>query len=375
MGIFDRLRSAGRIASSAELLPAPKSSTPRSYAYATPFRSGEPQLVRTIVADVMTGQQDSELTREKALQLPAVANGRAQIIARLAARPLRDYSKGGLTEKQPTWLYRTNGLLGPWQRMARTLDDLIFYGESLWLTERGGDADPDRDGRHEVLDAVQWPRELWKVDDDRTIQLRATANSDQWFPADREQVLYIPGPFDGLLKSARKTIEGGLALEQAWVDAAESPVPSIMLREKEENPLDAGDEETGVGDEIDAVIEQVAKARRDPKGRVMFVPWWIEAEVVGTQAAELLVEGRNAVRLDIAAHLGLPAASVGAALPKASLNYETQEGTTAELHDRLDYWTAPIEEALSGDLMTPRGRRVRFDFADAGHPTGPTTED
>lgn len=375
MGIFDRLRSTERIARSAELLPAPRTSPRTAYAYTTPFRSGEPQLVRTIVADVLTGQQAGDLTREMALQLPAVANGRAQIISRLASRPLRDFDTSGLTKVQPSWLYRTNGALGPWQRMARTLDDLIFYGESLWLTERG----EEKDGRRPVLDAIQWPRELWQLHpDDRRIQLRATYTSDDWVDADSEQVLYIPGPFDGLLKSARKTIEGGLALERSWIDAANTPVPAIILREKEENGMAGGPEGDGDDesiDEVGEVIRQVAEARRDPNGRVMFVPWWIDAEVVGAQAAELLIEGRNAVKLDLASHLGLPASAVDAALPKASLNYETQEGNAAQLHDRLDYWTAPIEEALSGDLMTPRGRRVRFDFADSQAASGPTTED
>ena len=85
------------------------------------------------------------------------------------------------------------------------------------------------------------------------------------------------------------------------------------------------------------------------------------------------------MKLDIANFLNLNPAMLGAALPKSSLNYETQEGTRQEFTQRLSYWTGPLEDRLSQDDLVPHGQYVRFDFNPTPDPaatsTGPTVED
>lgn len=381
MGIRDWLssRRAERLAFLLE--PGTGTTGQRPAAFATPFRSGD-GLVR-VLSNAMD-RTDDEINREQALALPAVAAARAVILSRIASKPLEAHNATGRLANQPTWLYRTNDVLGPGARLARTLDDGIFYGHSLWLLKRSDSADAS--GRREILSATHCHIGLWKISDDaRRIQLRNSFTDTEWFDAPEGSTLYFPSLHDGLLVTGRSTIEGAIALERAWVDAASTPMPAIMLREKDENglsaslqhlDLDEGELEQRADDEIDKVIKQVAAARRTRDGLVMYIPYWIEAEVVGEQNPTLLTEGRNAARLDIANHLGLPASLLDATTEKSSLTYETQEGNRQELVDRLPFWTAWIEETLSHDDVVPAGTSVRLDFTGANDAArGPITED
>jgi phage portal protein BeeE len=113
----------------------------------------------------------------------------------------------------------------------------------------------------------------------------------------------------------------------------------------------------------------------------MYVPFGMDAEMTNPgDDSGLFIEGRNALRLDVANFFNLPAALLDGSTSTASLTYSTQEGRRNEVFDYgIAYWTAPIENALSLDNVCPRGQRIRFDFTDlnaaANVPTGPVTED
>jgi hypothetical protein len=94
----------------------------------------------------------------------------------------------------------------------------------------------------------------------------------------------------------------------------------------------------------------------------------------------LYINARNALRIDFANHLNLPVALLDGSPATASLTYATSEGKRSELDDLgLDYWTTPIQAALSQDNVVPRGTRIRFDFASryaaTNAPTGAPTQD
>ena len=79
------------------------------------------------------------VSRSEAMSVPAVAAARSIIITKLAGVPLRALRGDELlpADEMPTWLYRTDTGDSTWHRMAQTLDDLLFYGDSLWIVERG----------------------------------------------------------------------------------------------------------------------------------------------------------------------------------------------------------------------------------------------
>lgn len=315
----------------------------------------EGQLQQFVWSDIF-GTDTIPVTRKEAMSLPSVAVARGLLLGELAGRPLRALRGPDLIDPQPTWLYRTDTDLPPWHRMAQTIDDLIFYGMSLWAVERGAEG--------QITDSIRVPWDRWEIDEDGQILV------DGILP-EAKSVIYFPGPFEGLLNVAARTIRGAVDLEASWTGRARTPSPAIVLEEKEDNGM--------TQEEASAYVTAVAAARRDPDGTVMFVPYALNARFEGQAATELMIEARNAVKLDIANFMNLPTAMLDAALPKASLNYETQDGRQESFIERLPYWTEPIEARLSMDDVCPRGQRIRFELSPSsnrpGGQVGPYTED
>lgn len=350
MGLLDRFRTARRRAEPY----VPTGSTPGSATgIVSPWSEGE--LEKFVHSDVF-GTSYAPVNRAEAMTIPSIVGGRGILLGALAGRPLRALRGDALLEPQPSWLYRTDTDLPPWHRMAHTLDDWIFFGDSLWVVSRGG-AD-------QITDAVRVPRDRWAVEDDGTILVDNKT-------ADASQCLYLPGPFEGLLNCAAKSIRAAVNLEASWAGRARTPAPAIVLQEKEDNGM--------TQDEAKVHVAAVAAARRDPDGAVMFVPYSMTVSFEGDTAADLMIEARNAVKLDVSNFLNIPSSMVDAALPKASLNYQTQEGKQVDLTERLPYWTEPMESRLSMDDVCPRGQRLRFEMGEnpnrPGEQTAPYAED
>lgn len=327
------------------------SSTPT--AIASPWTEG--QLGQLVWSDLL----DAELlptTRAEAMTVPAVVKARHLLVTYLAGVPLVAMNAQGRLDNQPTWLYRTNGAVSPWHRMAWTIDDLLFHGWALWQVTRGVAGD--------ILDAWRVPPEWWQITPDGTLLVNGA-------PLGQEQAVLIPGPVEGLLAFAQRTIRAARNVEDAWAGRVRSPIPLVELHQTSDDEL--------TDDEIKALLSEYVKARRDPNGAVVYTPQTIELRVHGEAEADMLIGARNAVRLDVANLTGLPAEALDGSLSTASLTYTTQEGARTELSDALRLWREPIEARLSQDDCVPRGTRVRFDTTDLNAPTpsgtGPVVED
>ena len=306
------------------------------------------------------------ITRSEAMTIPGVYRARAILLSLIPDKPLNAWqgeTKLGM-EDGTRFLQRTPGILGPWQRMALTIDDLIFYPWSLWLTERGA----ERSGRKDILNAVHCPYERWRVNEADLIEVK---NRDGgWDVADEDEVILIPGPSEGFLAYAARTARGSVDLERAWVDRARNPSPITELHMTDDTQLDDV--------EVTATRDSWVAARRARNGAVAVTPSNIEVRSDhGTADASLMVEGRNSGRMDIASFFNMPGAILDATTAQASLTYVTQEGTRTSLYDlTLPYWYRPIESRLSQDDIVASGRSVRFDFSTLA-PSAPaiTTED
>ena len=97
---------------------------------------------------------------------------------------------------------------------------------------------------------------------------------------------------------------------------------------------------------------------------VGFVPYGITAKFPNAiDDSAMFIQGRNAVRLDIANQTNIPASLLDGSTATASLTYTTAEGQRSSFHEQtIRYWTAPLEHRLSMDDVMPRGQRVRFDI-------------
>lgn len=305
----------------------------------SPWAGG--QLQQVVWSDIF-GVEANIISRKEAMTIPAVAKARQILVSTIARYPLKALRGAEDVTTDHAWLYDTDGEVSPWHRMAWTIDDLVFAGWSLWGVER------DADGK--IIRADRCPIERWTVDPEGVIRIDDVE-------AEEGSVILIPGPFEGLLAVASRTLRGGVKLESSWVGKATNPIPAIELHATTDDPLEY--------DEVQALVQAWADARNDVNGAIAFTPHNVQAIAHGSAEPSLLIEGRNFLRIDVGAFLGIPAALMDASLSTASLTYSTQEGQRNEFADfTLPYWLEPIQQRLSLDDVVPVGERVRFDLTD-----------
>jgi hypothetical protein len=321
----------------------------------SPWATGD--LSQIVWADLFGADEAWPLTRAAAIQVPAVARARNLLVGAIARQPLRAVQVDTPVDPQPGWITRTDGTMSPWHRMAWTVDDVFFAGWSLWACER--------DARKRILRVERVPAELWSFDTDGSVLI------DGKDEVDTETVLLIPGPHEGILTSARKTILGARLQELMWQRRVAAPIPAMEIHQTTDEPLEP--------EEIDALLEAWITARTDLDGAVAYTPFNIELRPHGTATTDLLIEARNAVAVDIASHTGLPAQLLNASLATASLTYSTAETAQGELATSAALYADPVAGRLSMDDVVPRGQRCAFDLTDLTTtppaPLGPTTED
>lgn len=314
------------------------------------------------------------INRAAAIQVPAVARSRNLIVGSGAPLPLRALDANGVAKTQPTFLYRSNSLENPYERMVWTLDDLLFHGLSLWALERGAKTSGSAHGP--ILDAVRVPWDRWQI---RAGQIEVQIKTDGGMePVDAEDVLLINGPTNGLLTDARDTLRAAKAIEAAYVDRAQNPIPITVIRHQPGTEASAvldQDEVTGP----DGVLTQWREARKQPGGTIGYLPPTLQMDTPGHDAQALLQDGRNAVRIDVANHVGLPVALIDGGVAEESMTYRNAQGEVSRFYGDLKFWLDPIQHRLSMDDVVPRGQRVRFDLSEfdtpAPEPTGVPTED
>jgi hypothetical protein len=305
----------------------------------------EGQLNKLVWSDIF-GTQAQWITRAEAMTIPGVHKARSVLLALIADKPLTGFRDETELAEQPRWLYRSPGMFGPYQRMAQTIDDHIWYGWSLWARQNGT--------RDDILSAWRIPFELWQFDANGRILV--VDEDGQFAPVDEDEVILIPGPSEGLIEYATRTLRGAAELEQAWVKRAKNPIPAIELHET----IDSGI----LDSEAQEVVDAWAAARADPNGAIAYTPYSIEARALGQGSPDMFIEGRNASRIDIANFFALPASLIDGSLSTASLTYSTQEGRRNEVYDySIPYWCRPIEDRLSQDDVTPAGTSIKFDFS------------
>lgn len=338
MGLFDIFRRSAGIAAGV--------AAPVTQAIASPL--SQSQLTTIVWADVF-GSAPRVMTREDALSVPGVFKARAVLLALLADKPLEAYELDDAGNAvrlpvQPAWLRRTSGPVSPWHRMAATLDDLVFYGWSLWVRKN--------DEAGALLEAERIPIGSWKFSEDgrqRVLVDRGDGAGHQ--PVDESEVILIPGPSEGLLAYAARVLHGAIAIDEAWVERARNPIALTELHQTIESNL--------TPEEAQDLVNKW-NAARQASGGAAFTPYDVTAIDHGQASADLYVEGRNAGRIDVANFFNLPGSLLDATTATASLTYSTQEGDANETAlYTVPYWSAPITGRLSQDDVSGPGVLIR----------------
>lgn len=340
----------------------------------TSTHTNAPQLPQMVIRDIYSDADFDKLpmTREEAMRVPAVARTRNLLISTIAKMPLRAFRRSNGVDEEVTttytWLYRTNGVVSPYERMAWTIDDLIFYGCSVWLLERGiPDNTTEGGGRRPILNAEWCPPNRWDIGLDQSDEPVLLVDG---VPIAEDRYIFINSPFEGLLNVGQRTLRGARDIEKAWVGRIRNPLPLVDLHQMDDQLQP---------EEVKQMVDDWSAARRRDDGAVGSTPSSVDLRVHGDIKHELFVEGRNAIRTDIGSFLNVRVAMIDGTIGVDSLTYTTKDGERNSFYEfDLPLWTEPIAARLSLDDVVPRGTRIRFDMYEALNlptPTGAPVED
>lgn len=327
MGILDRIREPLRH------LTVPATGT---LAIASPW-APQSHLAPVIHADIL-GTLPRRVTREQAIQIPALSRARQLIVSTIPRLPLTA-TQGDTDTDVPTWLTSSIGALSPFHRMLWTVDDLFFYGWALWALDR------DADGA--IVAAARVPYDQWQFTDAGEVKINDTVAAE-------DEVMLIPGIGEGILQFGAATLSEAINLANAVQRAAETPNANIELHQTNDAPM--------TQEQVRELIAGWAKARRGENGGVAYTSNGIEVREHGAAMEHLLIQGRNAVAVDVARHAGIPATMIDATLSGSSISYQN---TSARMSELITFGLSPILSAvaarLSQDDITPPGMQINFD--------------
>nr|WP_246287101.1 phage portal protein [Schumannella luteola] len=335
----------------------------------SPWITGEDRLTTIAVAKAIMPDgakvEDFPLSREEALLIPAVSRARNLLVSTIAGFPLVALDKNGPldSERQPTFLYRDDQQDTPYERMAGTVDDCLFYGRALWLLDRGAGDSPTFGP---VLNGTWLPASKWTITNGHVMV-------DEQAVHESEYLLFNIPMYAGLLAVGDRTLRGARDTEVAWTDRIKNPVAALILRVTDSDAMPEGAE-------IEDFVNEWKSATRANGAAVGYVPEGVEMDThMATDDSGLFIENRNAIRTDVGSHLNLRPSMIDGTSGIDSLTYTTKDGERNAFYDfDLPFWTKPIEAALSASKIVPRGQRVRFDQYDAYNPpirTGVPTEE
>lgn len=368
-------------------------------------------LDAVVWADIL-GSNVAPIMRADAMAVPAIARGRHLIAGTIAGCPVQVMRVDQLVDPQPGWAVASDGQWGIraadgrfvtristgrgelgwqsdidrlglepqslWQRHLDTVDDHLFYGESLWVvTAYEGDAGDGATGRPARMLRVPfqfWDRQLIEHADGPPEWLFTDVGGQPIQRGDRPLgLVYIPGPHEGICNFGQRTIRTATDLERSAADIAARPF-RLELHQTTDITLEP--------EEITGLINAARTALADNQG-VLFTNAAIESKdhgLTGSGGGDLMIGVRNASAVDAARMISIPAALIDATTPGASLEYATLEGRNQQWIDYgLSLYFNAIKARLSMDDVVPIGQRVTFDLADLTTtlpaPTGPATDD
>ena len=333
-------------------------------AIASPYAS-QGALSTFISTDILdTLKEQDVLTRDLAMRVAPLRRAHNIFISMLGPLPLRDYDNATLAPEQPAWLSNTASGIAPYNRMAGIVSDLFWTGWAALGCELGPDGLP--------VDAIHVPTGFWSTDP-QTGELKI----DDRIPAKyRQHIVAIPLGTNGLLVDAADTINASRAIERAWVERVENPLPQtdLHITDPAYNEL--------TREEKFKIVDDWNTARKRAGGQTAVTPAYLDAKSLGQVAADLFESGRNAIRLDLANLADVPAALIEGSKGASGGDIRYSNETTAR-NELWDFgaarYAAAIEGRLSLDDVCPPGHSIRFDrsglMSVPTPATAPATED
>lgn len=312
-----------------------------SYDIQSPFASDD-NLEQLTLSHLLLDGTDATLVpinRKTAMSIPAIAKGRNIIATSIARMPLVAEKANRPLATQPPFLVQLQNGVPNFTTVAWIVDGLIFYGRSFLLIE-------DRTATGQPKSFRFVPE--WEAEAENGVLKKAFGKA-----VASNGYIRIDAHHEGLLNYAAELIRDVKELERTSAEVGASPVPSVILKQREgTSPLNA-EEKAGL-------LSGWSANRRKRFGSVAFLNSAIDAEVVGAPAENLLIEGRNFAILQVGRAMGIPAYFLDGSVQGASLTYSNTAGKNRQLIDEsLAPYMLAIEQTLS--MYLPAGTVVEFD--------------
>jgi len=285
----------------------------------------------------------------RALQVPPVTRSVALYSATIAGGELRSSTVGG-----SPWLHKTAGVVTPGKRLSDLFQDLFFHGEACLMVKR--------DEAGVITDGLRLPREVWRVGAGGYVELHvepAPGSPAVWTPvADQAQFIYIPSLLPiGFLAYAEPTLSHYFDILATIQSRGANPIPLVELHVE--------DEWDGDADELEAVVDAWAAARQNRNGAVAVTPRGIKLIVHSSDdVGAMLIEARNAVRLDIANYANQNASLLDGNSGTSDTYSNTLQDANEFLRLSLGLFTLPIAQRLSQDDVSAAGEVITFELPD-----------
>ena len=282
------------------------------------------------------------ITRDIALRVPGVKRAHGIHCSLVAGLPFYKMTGDAVSESQPRWLTNSDSGVSPYHRMYGLTSDLFMDGWGcLGFTS-------------DMEDAIHVPNGYWKIDNST-----GAVTIDDRMPAEyRARPVAVPLGYgsNGILVDGIDSVRAARSIDKAWIDRIDNPIPATDL-----HITDSAYDQMSKKEKRRIVDEWNENRRRDG-GSTAVTQSFLEVKALGTISADLYEKGRNAVRLDLANHAGVPASIIEGSKDSGGtdVEYSNDATTRNELYDfGTKAFVQAIEARLSLDDVCPPGESIR----------------
>jgi len=291
-------------------------------------------------------------TRQLAMSVPAVARARNIICGTIGSLPLEQYNKlTGAHVEAPRVIHQPDPRVPGALIYTWLAEDIWFYGVGYGVVlEQYSTTDG---GKVRAWTRVA-PSRVTVTTDATNTEIVSYAIDGRQAPAfGVGSIIRFDGFDEGFLHRAGKTVNAAVYLENAAVNYAKEPVPSLLLKSTGTN-LPA--------ERVQSLLNAWRTARQNRS--TAFLNADVDVKEFGFDPKALqLAEARQYVALELARASGIPAYFLSA--ETTSMTYSN---ATSERRSLVDFSLRPlltaIEKRLSMPDIIPATTEVRFDLDD-----------
>ncbi|NIJ10620.1 HK97 family phage prohead protease [Saccharomonospora amisosensis] len=299
----------------------------------------------------------ARVSRDEALQVPAVLRARNLIAGTLSTLPMRFHDRDRRQATPTTLLEQIDPDVPNSVTMAATYEDLLFESVSWWRVTRFGWHGYPVEAQHVPIDSVHVSG-TGRLPSQMLISPDVPYPSDgqvfiDGIPVDDREVIRFDSPNPPLLVHAARAIRTALRLDRTASSYADEPTPQgLLLPEDGTEPLDDG--------EVDDLMDRWSTARRN---RTWAYLQGVKAQTLQWSPEQLqLADARQHAVLEIARATGVDPEDLG--VSTTSRTYANAESRRLALLDfTLGAYVTAVQERLSMRDVLPRGYYAKVDFA------------